>query len=307
MHPTGSGWKTSTRRWCNDVAGAFNGNPDVAGIEVMNEPSPGVSTFLSTLFGSSFFDSQQLTPFYDQTADAIRSVDPSTPIFYEPNLLFDAGVPTHLGTVEATNTVLSFHGYCELDFGSSCLPSTENITDAMNYASAQGIPAFMTEFGNLYSSATDTTDTSASELGANQNLIGWTEWAYTGQGDVTGSPNVEGLVNNPELPPTGDNVNTADLQALAEPYPQTISGTPDSYSFANGIFSFSYSTQEADGLGSFPAGAQTTISVPSVEFPDGYTVSVTGGEVISAPNASELVIASNAGAGTISVTVTPST
>ena len=230
------------------VANAFNGNPDVAGIEVMNDPSPGLSTFLSTLFGGSFFDSQQLTPFYDQAADAIRSVDPTTPIFYEPNVLFDATVPTHLGTVDATNTVFSFHGYCELDFGSSCLPSTENITDAQAYASAHGIQAFMTEFGNLYSSVSDQTDTAVSELGANQNLIGWTEWAYTGQGDITGSPDSEWLVNNPELPPTGDNVNTAALQTLAEPYPQEISGTPDSYSFDNGTFQFSYSTEEADGL-----------------------------------------------------------
>ena len=87
-----------------------------------------------------------------------------------------------------------------------------------------------------------------------------------------------------------------------EPYPQVISGIPDSYSFDNGSFQFSYSTEEADGLGSFPAGSQTTISVPSVEFPDGYQVSVTGGEVMSAPNAAELVIASS-GASSVTVTV----
>ncbi|MFY9764541.1 MAG: endoglycoceramidase, partial [Mycobacterium sp.] len=84
-----------------------------------------------------------------------------------------------------------------------------------------------------------------------------------------------------------------------------LSGTPDSYSFDNGTFQFSYSTEEADGLGSFPAGSQTTISVPSVEFPDGYQVSVTGGGVVSAPNASDLIIASNAGASTGAVTVGP--
>jgi endoglycosylceramidase len=94
-------------------------------------------------------------------------------------------------------------------------------------------------------------------------------------------------------------------RSLAEPYPQEISGTPDSYSFDNGTFQFSYSAEEADGLGSFPAGSQTSISVPSVEFPDGYQVSVTGGEVVSTPNASELVIASNAGASTVTVTVSP--
>jgi endoglycosylceramidase len=34
-------------------------------------------------------------------------------------------------------------------------------------------------------------------------------------------------------------------------------------------------------------------------------VSVTGGEVVSAPNAAELVIASNTGASTVSITVSP--
>jgi endoglycosylceramidase len=112
-------------------------------------------------------------------------------------------------------------------------------------------------------------------------------------------------VYNPELPPTGSNVNTANLDTLAEPYPQLISGTPTSWSFNNGTFDFSYSTAEADGLGSFPGGSQTTISVPAVEFPDGYTVSVTGGEVVSAADAPELVIASDNGASTVSVVVTP--
>ena len=55
-------------------------------------------------------------------------------------------------------------------------------------------------------------------------------------------------------------------------------------------------------MSSTAAGSQTTIAVPSVEFPDGYQVSVTGGEVVSAPNAAELVIASN-GASTVTVTV----
>ena len=103
--------------------------------------------------------------------------------------------------------------------------------------------------------------------------------------------------------PSGSNLNTANLDTLAEPYPQVISGTPESYSFDNGTFQFSYSTAEADGLGNFPAGSQTTISVPSVEFPNGYQVSVTGGEVVSLPNAAELVIASNGGASTVTVTV----
>jgi endoglycosylceramidase len=284
------------------VANAFNGNPDVAGFELMNEPSPGSETF-GTLLGSPSFDAQELNPFYDQGADAIRAADPSTPIFYEPNVLFSTGVPTQLGTVDATGTVFSFHDYCEFDLGPlGCIPSVGNIADnAVNYADAQGIPAFMTEFG----ASSDQTGIGASMNAADQHLIGWTEWAYSSQGDISTTaspPSSESLVYNPADLLTGANVNTANLDTLAEPYPQAVSGTPESSSFDNGTFQFSYSTAEPDGLGSFPAGSQTTISVPSVEFPDGYQVSVTGGEVMSAPNAAELVVASS-GASTVTVTV----
>jgi endoglycosylceramidase len=303
--PNGVGLEDDYSQMLEYVANAFNGNPDVAGFELMNEPSPGSDT-LSTLFGSPFFDSQELTPFYNQAADAIRAVDPTTPIFYEPDVLFNAGLPTHLGTVDATGTVFSFHDYCEFDLGSlGCLPNVNKIVEhALTYAEAQGIPAFMTEFG----ASSDETGISASMEAANGNLIGWTEWAYSGQGDITTTaspPSSESLVYNPELPPTGTNVNTANLDTLAEPYPQVISGTPTSFSFDNGAFDFSYSTEEADGLGSFPAGSHTTISVPAVEFPNGYEVTVTGGQVISAPDASELVVASDNGASTVTVAVTP--
>ncbi|MGA9492509.1 MAG: cellulase family glycosylhydrolase, partial [Mycobacterium sp.] len=304
--PNGIGLENNYSQMLEYVANAFNGNPNVAGFELMNEPSPGVSSFLPTLLGNPFFDSQQLTPFYDQGADAIRAVDPSTPIFFEPNVLSNAGVPTDLGHVDATNTVLSFHDYCEFSLGPlGCIPSVNGIVgNAEHYAQAQGIPAFMTEFG----ATSDEAEILAPMQGADQHLVGWTEWAYSGQGDITTSaspPGSESLVYNPADPLTGANINTANLDTLAEPYPQTISGTPESYSFANGTFQFSYSTQEADGLGSFPAGSHTSIAVPSVEYPDGYQVSVTGGEVISAPNATDLVISSNAGASAITVTVTP--
>jgi endoglycosylceramidase len=301
--PNGIGLENNYSQMLEYVAHAFNGNPNVAGFELMNEPSPGSSTFLSTLFGNPFFDSEQLTPFYNQGADAIRAVDPNTPIFFEPNVLSNAGIPTDLGTVDTSNTVLSFHDYCEFNLGPlGCIPSVSGIVgNAESYAQAHGIPLFMSEFG----ATSDQAAILGPMQGADQHLIGWTEWAYSSQGDITTSanpPGSESLVYNPELPPTGDNVNTANLETLAEPYPQLVSGTPESYSFEGGILHFSYSTDEPDGLGSFPTGSHTIISIPSVEFPHGYTVSVIGGEVASLPNAAELLITST-GASTVSVTV----
>ncbi len=112
-------------------------------------------------------------------------------------------------------------------------------------------------------------------------------------------------MHDPSQPPAGDNVNFDKLAVLSEPYPQVVAGTPLSWSFDDGTFEFSYSTAAADGTGSFGAASQTVISVPAGQYPDGYQVSVTGGEVISAHNASELVIASHSGATTIQVTVSP--
>ncbi len=293
--PNGIGLEDDYSQMLQYLASAFNGNPAIAGIEIMNEPSPGSDT-LSTLLGSQFFDAQELTPFYDQASSAIRSVDPTTPIFFEPDAITTEGLPIGLGTVNATGTVLSFHDYT----------GASSVQNALEYAQAHDIPAFMTEFG-----ATDNQATIGSIMDdANKDLTGWTEWAFTGQNDITttASPSsIESLVYDLAQAPTGDNVNTATLETLASPYPQVISGTPDSYSFANGVFQFSYSTEAPDGLGSFAAGSQTTISVPAVEFPHGYAVAVTGGEVVSAPNAAELVIASDSGASTVSVTVSPTT
>ena len=111
-------------------------------------------------------------------------------------------------------------------------------------------------------------------------------------------------MHNTNLPPTGDNVDEPIVATLAQPYPQVIAGIPNSWSFNNGVFSFSYSTAMADGSGNFGAGSETKISIPDIQFPNGYQVSVTGGQVVSADNASVLVIGSNAGAGTVTVTVT---
>ncbi len=302
--PNGVGLEDNYAQMLEHVSHYFNGNPDVAGFEIMNEPSPG-SQILPGLFGSTFFDTQQLTPFYDQAASAIRAVDPSTPIFFEPDNDANFGVPTSLGTVDATNTVFSFHAYCELPLGSlGCFPSSEIVDNAATYASAHGIPAFMTEFG----ATSDQQQISDPLQGADQHIFGWTEWAYSGQGDITTTaspPSSESLVYDPGQPPVGANVNTANLATLAEPYPQVVSGTPSTWSFDNGSFQFSYATEKADGLTSFPAGSQTTIAVPAGDFPHGYQVSVTGGDVVSPPNAPELVIASNPGADTVSVVVSP--
>ncbi|HEU4361207.1 MAG TPA: cellulase family glycosylhydrolase [Mycobacterium sp.] len=288
------------------VADYFKGNPDVAGYELMNEPWPG-SQALPSVFGSPYFDTQQLTPFYDQVASAIRAVDPTTPVLFEPNSLFNEGVPTQLGTVDQPHTVFAFHDYCpqiSLGITFGCDQAIDAIADnGAAYAGPHGVPALITEFGSANGNAQIATTMNAADL----HQYGWTEWAYNGVPAITGTSSSSALLSNPEQPPVvGQNVDAAKLATLAAPYPEAIGGTPNSWSFSgSGIFQLSYSTDQVDGQGSFPAGTQTIISTPTIEYPNGYQLQVTGGHVVSAANAPELVIASNAGATTVNVTVSP--
>ncbi|MEO8813760.1 MAG: cellulase family glycosylhydrolase [Mycobacterium sp.] len=290
--PTGMGLENSYAQMWEHVANYFKGSPDVAGFEIMNEPWPG-SQWLQTELGDPFFGAQQLTPFYNQVDSAIRAVDPTTPVYFEPTVLEQEGAPINLGTVDDPHSALTFHPYCLTTalFGSASFGCTafEGFLQgaAEDYANSHDIPALITEFGNT---GNTTTLTDAMSV-ANEHGLGWMYWE-------SGL-----LIHNLDEPPSGSNVDAATLATLAEPYPQVVAGTPDSWSFNDGTFTFSYSTEMADGSGNFAAGSQTNISVPAVEYPNGYQVSVTGGHVVSAAGAPELVIASNSGATTVTVTV----
>ncbi|MEB3069818.1 cellulase family glycosylhydrolase [[Mycobacterium] vasticus] len=293
--PDGVGLQNHYAQMWQAVAGYFAGDPNVAGYEIMNEPWPG-STWLSTIFGNSYFGAQQLTPFYDQVASAIRSVDPHTSVYIEPSTLSgNLPIPTHLGTVNDENTVFSFHDYCTTtallgDSTFGCAAWETIVQDnAAAYAYPNNMPAVITEFGNTrYTPSIDDTLTEANSQG-----FGWMYWNY----GLAMGPNLNGGV-------VDDQADNPVLTTLAEPYPQAIAGTPESWSFADGTFHFSYSTEMAGGAGHFGAGTQTEISVPKIIYPDGYQVSVTGGHVVSASGAPVLIIASD-GTGTVDVTVRP--
>jgi endoglycosylceramidase len=306
--PDGVGLENSYAHMWEHVANYFKGDSDVSGYEIMNEPWPGSSWPLIPL-GSPAFGTGELTPFFNQVASAIRAVDPATPVYFEPNLLFESGVsPISLGTVNEPHTAFTFEEYCPqsqfLDISLGCGAFDEAVMGrAVAYADSHGIPALLTEFGSVDN------DSAIADMmqAADGNRIGWTEWAYTGHDITSTSSSGQALVFDPGKPPVGDNVDTAKLATLAAPYPQAVAGTPDSWSFDSdtGTFQLSYSTERADGDGSFGPDAKTIISTPHVEYPNGYQVSVTGGHVVSVTGARELVIESNSGATTVDVTVTP--
>lgn len=305
--PNGIGLQDNYALAWEHVASHFSGNTAVIGYDIMNEPFPG-SSWLSTLLGGTFFGEQQLAPMYNQVAAAIRAVDPTTALYIEPGnpavseIPAILGLPLSLGVVDDPNVVLAFHDYCgPVDGGLCTFIAGALATQARNYSVRHDIPAVMNEFG----ATSDTSQLTDQMSAADRYFMSWAVWAYTGKGDITGSPDVEALVYDPASPPVGVNVNSGNMAILTAPYPQLISGTPMVWSTADGTLRFSYSTTAVDGSGSFGAGAPTVISAPAAAYPNGYHVSVTGGRVVSAPDAPRLVIESMPGATTIEVVVTP--
>jgi endoglycosylceramidase len=294
------------RTWAH-VAGYFHGNPGVFGYEVLNEPWPGVvwEPCANPVVGCVLNDAK-LRWFYNRVVPAIRGSDPTTLVFFEPNVLFSEVIHTDLGNVNDPKTAFAFHDYCAIE---SVLQ--QNITcsqqdravfnNARRYTGFRRIPALLTEFG----ATNDLANLAGVLRRADEYRMGWLEWAYTGNDKTSSSPNDQALVFDPGQPPTGGNVNMAKLAVLAAPYPQVIAGTPSCWSFSSGTFTLHYSTERVDHQGRFSTTAQTNISVPPVEYPSGYHVTVTGGQVVSAANAPVLTVVANAGADSVDVTVTP--
>lgn len=288
------------------VAAKFHNNPAVLGYEVMNEPWPGTlwEQCGAPVVGCPLFDSA-LTKFYKKVDTAIRHVDTHTEIWVEPNTLFSTVDSTDVGPISDSHLGFAFHDYCATEsegLGNTACPALDKLTvsSAGAYANKRGLPWLMTEFG----ATTDATYLKQMTSLADTNKLSWLEWAYTGNDITSSSPNGQALVLNPALPPVGANVVTSTLDVLAEPYPQLIAGTPNSWSFSGGVFKLSYSTAKVRG-GRFVTGSVTDVAAPSVQFPNGYTVAVSGATVASAPNAPTLVLKQKAGAVTVTVTVSP--
>ncbi|MGW6375245.1 cellulase family glycosylhydrolase [Rhodococcus sp. NPDC055112] len=295
------------------TAGYLRGTTGVMGYDLLNEPWPG-SSYPLCIVGDCAAANAKLTAMHHRLAKAIRAQDPATMVFYEPFSLSNAGVPPNPGTTGDPNEALSFHDYCTfaaLSGGSGsasgdvCGPFDDSVfTHAEAHASATGAGLLLTEFGS-----TDDEKTLIATLDrAAKNMVGWQYWAYCGCDDPTTQDQAgQAIVLDPAKPPTGDNVRWNKVKTLAVPHPRLVSGTPLSYGFdrATSTLRVEYSTSRADGRGQFRQGAVTSIAMPRIEYPSGYRVTVTGGSVVSAPNAPVMEVRSAPGADRVTVLATP--
>ncbi|WP_052589368.1 cellulase family glycosylhydrolase [Luteipulveratus mongoliensis] len=278
--PDGVGVATHYARAIGHTAAYFKDAKGVFGIDLYNEPWPG-SDFLPCVSSNGCpTQDAALAAVQQKAIDVVRHVDPHTTVYYEPQVTFNLGFPTHVRQ-RGNNLGMSFHVYCASfdqtgTYAGCSEPDGRAFDNADRHAADTGHGLLLTEYG-----ATEDRGALAgvTDLAA-RHRVGTMLWAY-------------------------NETDTASLEYVAVPHPDRVSGTPLSYGFdrAAGRFTMKYSPRRVGG-GSFGAGSSTTILIPASDAPHGYDVRVTGAHVRSAPNARELVLSLAPGASMVDVTVT---
>jgi endoglycosylceramidase len=295
------------------VAMYFRATPRILGVDLFNEPWPGTGwEQCANPAGCPVFDAT-LQSFSQKAIDAIRAVDRRTAVFYEPHVLFNNGAQT--GVLPAGKRLgFSFHDYClTADAGAGETGGQEGCTqfddlvwsNADDHVAASGDAPLLTEFGATTKRSTLTTMVDR----AAAHRTGWQYWAYCGCDDptTTGPGSTQALVLDPAKAPRGRNLDRAKMRALVVPHPLAVAGTPRSYRYdrAAKVFRATWSVRRAAGLGRFDHGTRTTLSVPRFVYRHGYAAHVTGGHVVSRPDARTLVVAQGRGADRVRVVVRP--
>jgi endoglycosylceramidase len=287
--PGGEGLQEDYVSMLGALAKRFAGEPYVLGYDLFNEPWPG-TTWNACLdaTGCASLEEGELGPVYAKAVKAIRSAGDHHLILGEPFVTFNyGGSPTFIPVPgEDPNAGMSFHVY-PLTLG--------QVPDVIDYALAwskkTGGVLLNTEWGATTTGSSITLQTGDLDSA----LVPWIFWSYCCE-----------VVSSLTEPPSGPNLVSTTVDALVEPYPLAVAGTPQklTYDPSTRTLSFTWSTARPGG-GDFASGTVTSFEVPSRVYPGGYRASVSPGSVTSTPCAPILGVVAEAGAMAVSVEVTP--
>jgi endoglycosylceramidase len=282
------------------VAQRFKDAPGLLGYELLNEPWPGTSwQECANPVGCPANDAK-LEAFDRRVLAAIREVDRRGLVWHEPFVLFNQGGGTTVKALGDPNVGFAFHDYClaaeQPGSEQACAKSDDLVFQhALDRVASTKEALLLNEFG-----ATDAKSVLTPMVErADRNMVSWTEWHYCGCDDPTtsGPGDKQAIVLDPAKPPTGDNLKSVTLDQLVRPYPQVVAGTPESWSYAGGIFRARWTA----------GSGESEIVLPARVYPKGYAAQVQGGSITSAKGVPLLRVAACAPEVAITVTRTGAT
>jgi len=270
------------------VARRFADEPAVFGLDLMNEPATGSRCAQPDPRSANCPELEQdyLAPFYRKAGEVVASAAPRTILFVEPFMLQGAlGVPIRTPMPGAPRQGLSYHDYGPFR------PIRERVSaSALENAVFRQAAILNTEWGF----SNDAADLAAQAQDFDNRFIPWLAW---GRGPF------EDLVNPAAAKEPAVN-REAVLRAYARPYPAATAGTPAALAFDAdaGRLDYRWSTVGPDGVDR--SRLSTEIRMPAPSFPRGYRATVSGGRILSAPNAPMLRVVATRGAKEVTVRAT---
>lgn len=292
-------WRIVARHWRDQ--------PYSMGYDLLNEPWAGTEGLTCLLTSCPETYRRELQPTYELALRAIRSVDPTGMVWFEPQH-FAGGqqLDTFFTPVAGErNLGYAWHSYCPQVFlQSQGLPfadtaqcrsfSAERQAHAIEQAHDMRGAALMNEFG-----ATD--DVQAVRIDteeAARAFMGWTYWAYKGWDDPTTADGSQGLfADDADL----FTLKTEKLKALVQTYPQATAGTPLALSFDGVTGDFSYRYRPRTLRDAHGRVLPTVVFVSPLHYRGTPRVTVQGGRLLGSAADRRLRIAAT---GTAPVTVT---
>jgi len=261
------------------VARRFKDQRSVLGYELINEPWPG-DQYRDPLVMLPRRAAQRFEPLYKKIASGIREVDNETLIFFEPVTWAMIGVGTSgFESAPDPQSVLSYHYYCTLSGNQTHPygPVTRRFCDkglgpkVFNAAASDRkklrVPSMMTEWGNLWPSASSPRAASTIEIEAvmdlaDQQLQSWTFW------DILAFSNFKS--KTPWNTTAAWNMD--EISVFSRPYAQAIAGTQASMKFDSTSLHFSLEFVVDASI-----KAPTEIVAPALRYPHGFNVELSHG------------------------------
>ncbi|GAA1996991.1 discoidin domain-containing protein [Microbacterium pumilum] len=206
-NPNGFWGSATYQNWVQSIwtaiATRYNGNPGVAGYDLINEPLID--------YGEDADDVAQKSDYYDRLYDTVRAIDPDHTIFLGAFFGLNAIAPP--STYGWTNVVYEYHPYDmpnSKDWGAQDQLVTNELNGLPAKLSNPGVPILYGEYSLYYNDDV----WSRFMAGLNSANVSWSAWTYKVKGVASDGFAYWGMYyNNPKPVPIINSDNAATFQS----------------------------------------------------------------------------------------------